>query len=73
MVPRTLWGRLFCILFALVGIPLTLSVIADMGVLMASALAITHKRIMHHFPKKVFLNYFFLYSFLKKLKSLIVI
>lgn len=35
IAPVTPAGRLFCILFALVGIPLTLSVIADLGRLMA--------------------------------------
>ena len=36
MAPQTLGGRVFCIAFCLVGIPLTLSVIADMGELIAS-------------------------------------
>ena len=38
IAPVTVWGRVFCLLFALIGIPLTLSVIADLGVLLASAL-----------------------------------
>ncbi|XP_003705402.1 TWiK family of potassium channels protein 7 [Megachile rotundata] len=37
VVPSTSWGRLFCILFAFVGIPLTLIVIADLGKLFAAA------------------------------------
>ncbi|XP_011858739.1 PREDICTED: potassium channel subfamily K member 18, partial [Vollenhovia emeryi] len=37
VVPSTNWGRIFCILFAFVGIPLTLIVIADWGKLFASA------------------------------------
>ncbi|KAK3924977.1 TWiK family of potassium channels protein 7 [Frankliniella fusca] len=39
IAPVTLWGRVFCLTFALVGIPLTLSVIADLGVLLASAVS----------------------------------
>lgn len=35
VVPSTNWGRIFCILFALVGIPFTLIVIADLGKLFA--------------------------------------
>ncbi|XP_046146100.1 TWiK family of potassium channels protein 7-like [Osmia bicornis bicornis] len=35
VVPSTSWGRMFCILFAFVGIPLTLIVIADWGKLFA--------------------------------------
>jgi len=37
VVPSTNWGRIFCIFFAFVGIPLTLIVIADWGKLFASA------------------------------------
>ena len=37
IVPMTFAGRAFCILFALVGIPLTLSVIAAMGQIFAAA------------------------------------
>ncbi|XP_077263124.1 LOW QUALITY PROTEIN: potassium channel subfamily K member 15-like [Temnothorax americanus] len=37
VVPSTNWGRIFCILFAFIGIPLTLIVIADWGKLFASA------------------------------------
>ncbi|KAL6443544.1 hypothetical protein ACFW04_001598 [Cataglyphis niger] len=35
VVPSTNWGRIFCIFFALIGIPLTLIVIADLGKLFA--------------------------------------
>jgi Ion channel len=38
VAPVTFWGRAFCVGFALVGIPLTLSVIADLGKLIASSL-----------------------------------
>ena len=34
--PVTTLGRLFCIFFAIVGIPFTLSVIADMGQIIAT-------------------------------------
>ncbi|KAL6255808.1 hypothetical protein P5V15_013051 [Pogonomyrmex californicus] len=37
VVPSTNWGRIFCIFFAFIGIPLTLIVIADWGKLFASA------------------------------------
>lgn len=37
VVPSTGWGRIFCIFFAFVGIPLTLTVIADWGKLFAGA------------------------------------
>merc|ERR1711915_544875 len=33
--PTTLGGRLFCIFFAIIGIPFTLSVLADLGILLA--------------------------------------
>ncbi|KAE8749689.1 hypothetical protein FOCC_FOCC003676 [Frankliniella occidentalis] len=39
IAPVTLSGRVFCLSFALIGIPLTLSVIADLGVLLASAVS----------------------------------
>jgi potassium channel subfamily K, invertebrate len=42
-VPITFWGRTFCILFALIGIPLTLTVIADMGKLFATAVSMMAK------------------------------
>ncbi|XP_067206623.1 TWiK family of potassium channels protein 7 isoform X2 [Linepithema humile] len=35
VVPSTNWGRIFCIFFAFIGIPLTLIVIADLGKLFA--------------------------------------
>uniref|UniRef100_A0A1B6LXG7 Potassium channel domain-containing protein n=1 Tax=Graphocephala atropunctata TaxID=36148 RepID=A0A1B6LXG7_9HEMI len=38
ITPYTVEGRLFCILFALVGIPLTVSVMADLGSLLAGSL-----------------------------------
>ncbi|XP_076686829.1 TWiK family of potassium channels protein 7-like isoform X2 [Andrena cerasifolii] len=37
VVPSTSWGRIFCIFFAFIGIPLTLIVIADWGKLFAGA------------------------------------
>lgn len=41
----TTGGRAFCILFALVGIPLTLTVIADWGRLFATAVSALVRRI----------------------------
>ena len=39
MAPVTTWGRVFCILFGLVGIPLTLSVIAALGTTFANTVS----------------------------------
>ncbi|XP_046383960.1 TWiK family of potassium channels protein 7-like [Ischnura elegans] len=39
IAPVTFWGRAFCVIFALIGIPLTLTVIADLGRLFASTVA----------------------------------
>jgi hypothetical protein len=50
IVPATFWGRTFCILFALVGIPLTLSVIASMGHIFATAVSSLHERMRKHLP-----------------------
>lgn len=36
-MPSTNWGKIFCIFFAFIGIPLTLIVIADLGKLFAEA------------------------------------
>ncbi|XP_031342087.1 TWiK family of potassium channels protein 7-like, partial [Photinus pyralis] len=46
-VPVTTEGRAFCIVFALIGIPLTLTVIADLGRLFASSLS----TFMDHLPR----------------------
>ncbi|ALC48793.1 CG43155 [Drosophila busckii] len=40
IVPVTIGGRVFCICFALIGIPFTLTVIADWGRLFASAVSV---------------------------------
>jgi len=53
VVPETFGGRLFCILFALIGIPLTLTFVADMGVLMATGVSLLHRKIVSIFPTKV--------------------
>uniref|UniRef100_A0A1S4GN85 Potassium channel domain-containing protein n=2 Tax=Anopheles gambiae TaxID=7165 RepID=A0A1S4GN85_ANOGA len=45
IVPVTLGGRVFCMLFALIGIPFTLTVIADWGRLFATAVSILAKNI----------------------------
>ena len=50
IVPATFGGRAFCILFALVGIPLTLSVIASMGQIFATAVSSLHARVKKHLP-----------------------
>ncbi|CAH1159361.1 unnamed protein product [Phaedon cochleariae] len=46
IVPMTTEGRAFCILFAFIGIPLTLTVIADWGRLFAT----TVSSVYHHIP-----------------------
>ncbi|XP_030381467.1 TWiK family of potassium channels protein 9 [Scaptodrosophila lebanonensis] len=48
IVPVTTGGRVFCICFALIGIPFTLTVIADWGRLFATAVSVFGK----HMPKK---------------------
>ncbi|CAG7678707.1 unnamed protein product [Allacma fusca] len=52
MAPETPWGRGFCILFALIGIPFTLTVIADVGKLMAALVSMSAKRLKKSLPKK---------------------
>ncbi|CAG9091196.1 unnamed protein product [Plutella xylostella] len=44
VVPETFWGRLFCIAYALVGIPLTLTVIADLGRVFATVVSVLAKQ-----------------------------
>lgn len=48
IVPVTISGRVFCICFALIGIPFTLTVIADWGRLFASAVSVFGK----HMPSE---------------------
>ncbi|KDR14501.1 hypothetical protein L798_10198, partial [Zootermopsis nevadensis] len=50
IVPATFSGRVFCIVFALVGIPLTLSVIASMGHIFATAVSSLYARVRKHLP-----------------------
>lgn len=45
IAPQTTNGRIFCIFFALIGIPFTLTVIADLGMLMASAVAAVYHNV----------------------------
>ncbi|XP_049864940.1 TWiK family of potassium channels protein 7-like [Pectinophora gossypiella] len=45
IVPETFWGRLFCIAYALVGIPLTLTVIADLGRVFATVVSVIAKHL----------------------------
>lgn len=44
IVPATFEGRLFCIFFALIGIPFTLTVIADYGNIFANTVSIMAKK-----------------------------
>lgn len=39
ITPATIPGRVFCILFAIIGIPFTLSVIADVGQITATLIS----------------------------------
>ncbi|XP_023945918.1 TWiK family of potassium channels protein 7 isoform X2 [Bicyclus anynana] len=50
IVPETFWGRLFCIAYALIGIPLTLTVIADLGRVFATVVSVMAKQ-MPTMPK----------------------
>lgn len=45
IVPVTESGRTFCIVFALIGIPFTLTVIADLGRIFATAVSAVGKRL----------------------------
>ncbi|VVC91623.1 unnamed protein product [Leptidea sinapis] len=45
IVPETFWGRLFCIAYALIGIPLTLTVIADLGRAFATVVSMIAKQL----------------------------
>ncbi|XP_045526413.1 potassium channel subfamily K member 4 isoform X2 [Pieris brassicae] len=51
VVPETFWGRLFCIIYALVGIPLTLTVIADLGRVFATCVSVIAKH-LPEMPKR---------------------
>ncbi|XP_024941221.1 potassium channel subfamily K member 15 isoform X3 [Cephus cinctus] len=53
VVPITHWGKLFCILFALVGIPLTLTVIAGWGRLLAEAVSAIAAEITPNLPTSI--------------------
>lgn len=44
IVPETFEGRLFCILFAIIGIPFTLTVIADYGNIFANSVSVLAKK-----------------------------
>lgn len=45
LVPVTFGGRIFCMVYAMIGIPLTLTVIADMGRLFANAVSTLYKNL----------------------------
>ncbi|XP_062527846.1 TWiK family of potassium channels protein 7 isoform X1 [Bombyx mori] len=45
IVPVTFWGRLFCIAYALIGIPFTLTVIADLGRVFATCVSFIAKHL----------------------------
>merc|ERR1712186_4754 len=47
IAPVTTAGRVFCILFAIVGIPFTLSVIADVGQIFATLLSTLWSKYKH--------------------------
>lgn len=44
IVPNTFEGRLFCIFFAIIGIPFTLTVVADYGNLFANSVSVIAKK-----------------------------
>ena len=45
MAPRTVGGRIFCMLFAMIGIPLTVTVIADLGAMFATSVSSLYERV----------------------------
>ena len=53
IVPATFSGKVFCIIFALIGIPLTLTVIADWGILFAEVVSAIALKIKSKVPAKV--------------------
>ncbi len=56
IAPVTTAGRVFCILFAIVGIPFTLSVIADVGQIFATFMTAFWKR-YKHIIKPIYKNF----------------
>ena len=52
MAPRTVGGRIFCMLFAMIGIPLTVTVIADLGALFANSVSSLYERIKRSWPAR---------------------
>lgn len=62
IVPVTIGGRVFCICFALVGIPFTLTVIADWGILFASAVSVLGKHIPSEYENVFLKPYIQLYA-----------
>ncbi|CAG0916815.1 unnamed protein product [Notodromas monacha] len=49
IAPKTTEGRVFCIIFALIGIPLTLTALTDLGRMLATSAASLYKRIRARF------------------------
>ncbi|KAK2724991.1 potassium channel subfamily K member 2-like [Artemia franciscana] len=45
IAPATFWGKIFCICFALVGIPLTLVVLSDIGEAIAKIVSVCEKKL----------------------------
>lgn len=52
IAPVTVSGRTFCIVFALIGIPFTLTVIADLGKFFATAVSGLAKKLRNVMGKK---------------------
>ncbi|KAK0158497.1 hypothetical protein PV328_009494 [Microctonus aethiopoides] len=50
VVPSSIWGRVFCIFFAFIGIPLTLTVIAHWGKLFAEIVSEIASKISENLP-----------------------
>jgi hypothetical protein len=65
IAPATTMGRFFCMFFAFIGIPFTLTVIADLGSVMASSVSVVYKKmkvnknkLTNFFWKKIQMNFF---------------
>lgn len=56
IVPVTNGGRTFCIIFALIGIPFTLTVIADLGRVFATAVSAVGKKLPSLTSKSTLVN-----------------
>lgn len=63
VAPSTRAGRIFCICFAFIGIPFTLTVIADLGRVFATAVSAVGKKLPSLTSKFSFISFQFVWNF----------